>query len=375
MKRGLLIFGLLIIILMGHYLSVTAQSNQNNSSKFSLYIENNMQSREYILGPNDIINISVFEASEFDQKGIRIPPNGKITLMNVGTINATGLTIEELQNMLVLKYKRYLNDPQVTVNLEKTKPMLVYVSGAVMSPGSYELETDAVWEHNVYKNTSETVGNRKTPVLSNVIVAAGGITFDADLEHVKIKNIFEEKEYDVNLLKMLETADSSQDLYLVAGDSVYIPKLQTPFAVSDEKYKKYASSTISPKNISVKVYGYVNSPGLVSLETSRSLNLNSAIAAAGGYMKDSAYASDKVYLSRADNNGKLVTKVINPKQNDVTIMPNDIIYIPEKPRPLGGKAFDYMYRLIKPVNAFAYTYNNWALMFNPHRYGTNWNDI
>ncbi|MDD3013300.1 MAG: polysaccharide export protein [Candidatus Gastranaerophilales bacterium] len=375
MKRGLLIFGLLTLILMNNCMSITAQTYEDKSSKFSLYIENNMQSREYILGPNDVINITVFESPEFDQKGIRIPPNGKITLMNVGTINVTGLSIEELQNMLIPKYKKYLNDPQISVNLEKTKPLIVYIAGAVMSPGTYEMETDAVWEHNVYKNSSEPVVNRKTPLLSNVIVAAGGISFDADLEHIKIQNKFEEKEYNVNLLQMLEKADSSQDIYLIAGDSIYVPKLPTPFAVSDEKYKKYASSTISPKSISVKVFGYVNSPGLVSLDSAKSLNLNSAIVAAGGYMKDSAYAPGKVYLSRADNNGKLVTKAVNPMQKDIVIMPNDTIYVAEKPRPLVGKTFDYMHRLIQPVNAFAYTYNNWALMFYPHRYGGTWNGI
>lgn len=357
--------------LLGCNLIASAQMSPDRDSKFSLYVESNLQAREYILGPNDVINILVYNFSEFDMKGIRVPPNGKITLMHLGTINVTGMSIDELQQMLIQKYKKYLRDPQVTVNLEKTKPIAVYIAGAVTSPGAYEMETDAVWEHNVYSKSSENMSNRKTPLLSNVIIAAGGLTFDSDLEHVKVSNKYSYKEYEVNLLKMLEKADSSNDVYLVAGDSVFVPKLPTPLAVSEERYKKFASSTLSPRNITVKVVGYVNSPGLINLDTTRSLNLNSAIASAGGYLKDSAYAPKKIYLSRVDNNGKLVTRVVNPMQNDAMLMPNDIVYVPEKARPLIGKSFDYLHRVISPVNAFAYTYNNWALMFDPLRYG-NW---
>ena len=35
---------------------------------------------------------------------------------------------------------------------------------------------------------------------------------------------------------------------------------------------------------------------------------------------------------------------------------------------LAGKVVDYMVRVMNPVNTFASTYNNWALMFDPGRY-------
>jgi len=138
--------------------------------------------------------------------------------------------------------------------------------------------------------------------------------------------------------------------------------------VSEEKYIKYATSTFSPKTIPVKVFGYVSRPGLIKLDNSASITLNSAIMAAGGYLTDAAYAPKKVYISRADASGKLVTKVVNPMSNDIVVMPNDIVYVPEKTRPLIGKAFDAMYKVLVPFNAAANTYNNGALMFSPTRY-------
>lgn len=324
--------------------------------------------RKYILGPNDIISIYVYDSPEFNLEKIMVQPDGKITITPLGPISVAGLTIEDLHNLLVKKYKYYLNNPQVTVKLDKTKPFIVYVTGAVLNPGSYELNTDVNQFQNNYAVKTEITIDRRTPLLSNVIVAAGGISYDADLEHVKVTNNIDGSNFDVNLLELLETGNSNQDIYLSPGDSIVVPRLPTPLAVNSNAYKKYVGATFSPKTIPIKVFGYVNNPGLVTLEPSQCSNINSAIVAAGGYLKDSAYAPKKVFLSRLDNNNRLVTKAVNPMLEDVVVMPKDIIYVPEKPRPLGGKFFDYLFRVVTPINTLANTYNNWSLMFDPHRF-------
>lgn len=38
-----------------------------------------------------------------------------------------------------------------------------------------------------------------------------------------------------------------------------------------------------------------------------------------------------------------------------------------KKRPMIGKAFDYLNRIIVPMSNTASSYNNWALMFDPTR--------
>ncbi|MEW5818903.1 MAG: polysaccharide biosynthesis/export family protein [Cyanobacteriota bacterium] len=343
----------------------------NSSLKFYLSENRNFIARKYILGPNDVINISFLGVPELNQEKIRIQPDGNVTIALLNTVNVAGFTIDELKELLVEKYKFYLKDPQVTINLVETKPFIVYISGAVVNPGSYELDTNTSESQFLNNTKPELRIMRKSPLLSNILVAAGGINFDADLERIIIKNRLEDISFEVNLLELLEQGDSNQDIYLMAGDVVYVPKLPTPLAVTNDNYKKYAGSTISPRTIPVKILGYVNNPGLIELDSSRSRNINSAIAAAGGYLKNAVYPPKKVYLSRIDNNGILVTTAINPMKTDMTVMPNDIIYVPDKPRPLIGKAFDFMNRLITPANSFASTYNNWALMFDPKRYQVN----
>ena len=87
---------------------------------------------------------------------------------------------------------------------------------------------------------------RKSPLLSNVLIAAGGAKFDSDFEHIQIKNSKTNEEFEVNLLKILESGDMTQDLILRDGDVVYVPKLNTPLAVSEENYQKYITSNFSP---------------------------------------------------------------------------------------------------------------------------------
>jgi len=320
------------------------------------------------LGPNDVISIFVYDSDEFNQENIRIQPNGNIIITPLGDVKVSGMTMEDLHKLLIDKYKNYLNDPQITIRLDKTRPFVVYITGAVLNPGSYELNTESNSSPNLNSAKPEIQIERKSPLLLNVLVAAGGIKFDADLEHIKITNSNDNTELKVNLMDILEKGDSKQDIYLMAGDTVYIPKLLTPLAVTDEKYSKYVTATFSPKIVPIKVYGYVNNPGLIKLDSTASITLNSAIMAAGGYRNDSAYAPKKVFISRADANGVLVSRSVNPRSKDITVMPDDIIYVPEKPRPVIGKTFDYLARAMTPVNIFAEAYNNWALMFNPTRY-------
>jgi len=364
-----------IIILMALVLFANTAWAEDNGMvdvhliKSQLEFNSNEHSRDYILGPNDIISVFVYDAEEFNQERMRVQPDGNIVLTPLGQVKASGKTIEEMHILLVNKYKKYLKDPQVTIRLDQLRPFVAYITGAVLNPGGYELNADTSTHQGfVSADLSLLQVERKSPLLSNLLVAAGGIKFDADLEHIKITNAVNNTALEVNLMDILEKGDARQDVYLLAGDVITVPKLPTPLAVSEEKYIKYATSTFSPKYIPVKVFGYVTKPGLIKLDSSASITLNSAIMSAGGYLTDAAYAPKKVYVSRADASGKLVTKVVNPMSKDIIVMPNDIVYVPEKSRPLIGKAFEAAYKILAPFNAMANTYNNGALMFDPKRY-------
>ncbi len=337
-------------------------------TQLKAHIYANFTGRKYLLGPNDIITVSVYDAPEFSQDNLLVQPDGNIVMAPFGSVSLAGMTIEEAQKLFTDKLKYYLNDPKVTIKLEHSKPFTVYVSGAVLKPGAYELVTDVFRNQMIADNTPEVLLERKTPLLSNVLVAAGGIAYDADLEHVQIINKIDGSRYEVNLLELIQNGDSAQDLYLIPGDTVHIPELQTAYAVKEEHYKDLLGSTIFQKQIPVKVYGYVNQPGLIRLDSAQSANLNSAIVSAGGYQSDAAYAPNEVLVSRVDKNGRIVTRKVNPRQEDMTLMPNDIVYVPPKARPTVGRAFDFVGRLVMPLAAIGSGLNSWSLLFDPSRF-------
>lgn len=337
-----------------------------DSERAELYAS--FTSRKYMLGPNDIINVSVLGLPEFDQDAVRVKPDGKINISGLGSVNAAGLTLEALQDVLNERYAFYIKYPNVSVKLERSRPFIVHVTGAVAIPGSYEINTDTSTTTSSFSDGNTTFVERKTPILSNIISTAGGLNYDADLEHIMVNNKFDGTSYQVNLLEVLEDGKTSQDIYLMAGDTVHVPKLHTPLAVDPVKYTKFAKSTFAYRNVPVRVIGYVNNPGLHELDASISSTLNTAIAQAGGYMGDAPYPPKKVFVSRYSDGGKLVTTTVDPMQKDLTLMPNDVVYVPEKARPLVGRAFDYITRIVSPISTVASGYNHWSLMFDPSRF-------
>lgn len=331
----------------------------------------NYTGRKYRLGPNDVLAVSVYDSPEFSQQDLLVQPDGNVTLAPFGSVQVAGLTIDELQADLSDRLKYYLKDPHVTVKIQHTKPFQVYVTGAVLRPGAYEMVTDML-RMQMVTNTPMNPGvliERKLPLLTNVLVASGGLRYDADVEHIKVHNRFDDTTYEVNLLDLLQGNNASQDLFMIAGDSVEVPKLLTPYAVSDEKYKAMLGSSVFQKEIPVRVFGYVNKPGLIMLDGAQSANLNSAISEAGGYLStEASYAPTRVYVSRVDGNGHLATREVDPRHEDMTLRPNDVVYIPNKITPRIGHAFDYLARVVVPLGAIAASGNSWALLFNPTRY-------
>lgn len=84
----------------------------------------------------------------------------------------------------------------------------------------------------------------------------------------------------------------------------------------------------------VKVFGSVNSPGVVQFPPEEGLTLSEAISRAGGFSR----LADKkrVTLSRTDANGQSENRVINADDllkagsGDVALQPDDIINVPER---------------------------------------------
>src|SRR5258708_6033184 len=100
-----------------------------------------MSPREYTIGPDDVLDINVFEAQELNRQ-VRVSANGEISLPLLGAVRAAGLTPRELEkNLEELLPQKYMKDPHIGVFVREMQSHAVSVVGAVRKPGTFQISS------------------------------------------------------------------------------------------------------------------------------------------------------------------------------------------------------------------------------------------
>ena len=93
---------------------------------------------EYILQPGDVISVNVVEHPEFSGRH-KIRPDGRINYPVIGEIDVATLTCAQLVKIMQGKLSSYVNNPVVSVSIEAYYANKIYVIGAVMRGGEYQI--------------------------------------------------------------------------------------------------------------------------------------------------------------------------------------------------------------------------------------------
>ena len=96
---------------------------------------------DYLIGPNDILNIHVWREPELT-RDVTVTPDGRITFPLIGKIMAQGKTVTELKEIITKKLKNFVTAPEVTVIVNESRSRKIYVIGQVNAPGPYPLAPD-----------------------------------------------------------------------------------------------------------------------------------------------------------------------------------------------------------------------------------------
>ena len=154
------------------------------------------------LRPGDSLTVALQGVPDPSINPVQIDDRGTITLPYIGIMSTAGTTPGELAQRIRETYvaKKIYRTVDVSVSVTER---YVYVGGEVARPGRI------VW----------------TPDLtaSKAIQAAGGFTLYA--KETKVNLTREEKAYDVNII--LAQKNPAQDIHLMPGDSVQVPR--SPF--------------------------------------------------------------------------------------------------------------------------------------------------
>lgn len=92
--------------------------------------------------------------------GVRVTPEGTVTLPAIGTVPAQGLTIDEFKMELDGRYAMQIEGIEVVPVLRERGPRYVYVLGDVLRPGRYSLEGPTTVMQAISMAGSWTVGAR-----------------------------------------------------------------------------------------------------------------------------------------------------------------------------------------------------------------------
>jgi polysaccharide export outer membrane protein len=180
------------------------QADKEILSKKEAQAEVAVDGGQYMIGPEDVLYIHVWK-EEALTRTVPVRMDGKISLPLIQEVKAAGLTPLQLKEVLMRKFKEFIENPIVSVTVVEVNSFKVYVIGQVRNPGVQRLR-------------SETT-------VTQLIVMAGGFTEWANQKKIVVvrKEDGREKRMKVNYKKIMDGKDLTTDVVLKAGDTVIIP--------------------------------------------------------------------------------------------------------------------------------------------------------
>jgi polysaccharide export outer membrane protein len=247
---------------------------------------------EYRIRPDDTLMIGVIDQPDLTKK-YTVDAQGLVSIPFIGAVAAKDLTADQLSLELKRRFiaDGLLKDPQVTVQVDRTKR--VFVFGGVTSPGTYQMTERMtlleVLARSGYNAASEAIIVRTKGATGPVMPGD-----DKNAEVIRI-NL---REFE----KDIERGQLARNVELVDGDTIYVPRFD-------------------PNRVYVS--GQVRTPGAYSVpEGTTILQL---LTLAGGPTE--AASLGRIRVIRMEN-GK--QKTINKVKMDHVVQAGDTIIVPER---------------------------------------------
>jgi polysaccharide biosynthesis/export protein len=240
------------------------------------------QQYQYLIGPGDILRISVFKNPDLSLDA-RVSEAGTLSYPLIGSVPVGGLTLPAAEKKIseLLKEGGFVLNPQVNILVPTALAGLVSVLGEVKTPGRYALE--AAGGH-----------------LSGMLAVAGGIA-PTGSDTVIVTGIRGGKPFrrEIDIVAMSLGSNAGDDILLSGGDTLFVNRAPLFY-----------------------IYGQVQKPGQVRME--RGMTVIQALAAGGGMTGKGT--SRGIVRHRRDATGKVKEEGVSL---DDDVRDQDVIYVKE----------------------------------------------
>ena len=159
----------------------------------------------YTVKPGDTLMVSVWKEPDL-QGPVLVRPDGQFSFPLAGQMDARNKTVQELQQELTAKLKKYISDPVVTVSIQEIKGNKVYVIGQVQKPGDF-------------------VVNPRVDVMQALSMAGGTTPFAAlgDIMILRRNDSGQQQALPFKYTDVVRGRNLDQNIMLQAGDVVVVP--------------------------------------------------------------------------------------------------------------------------------------------------------
>jgi len=96
---------------------------------------------DYRIGPGDVLDIAVWKNPDLT-KQLVVLPDGNIHFPLIKGLKVGGVTVKELESMLVTNLEKYVPEPDLSISIVQVNSMMIYVIGKVNHPGRFSINTN-----------------------------------------------------------------------------------------------------------------------------------------------------------------------------------------------------------------------------------------
>lgn len=93
----------------------------------------------YLIGPGDILSLTVWQRPNISNPKIVVGTNGKINILRIGFVDVGGRTINDIQQEITTRLEKFYEKPEVMISMLESQNNRVFVLGRVANPGEIRL--------------------------------------------------------------------------------------------------------------------------------------------------------------------------------------------------------------------------------------------